>query len=264
MNRLWEKYDGFIFDMDGTIYIEEEIIEGAVETLNFLIKQNKHLLFVTNKTTQYRKDYANFLISNGVEISSNSILTATDNIVNYLTAERMGKKFFAIAETKFIEKLLAESYGQNSELEFSDNPEEIELIIITLDRNYTEKKFEIAAKALLNGAEFFAANIDSTCPIIEGEINDAGLIISDLEKRTGKRLKKHFGKPSRTMIEVIKKKMQYKKSCYLLLGDRLETDILMGNKMGVDTALVRSGIVNDFNRAVAQPTYNIESIKDIL
>ncbi len=258
MNRLWEKYDGFIFDMDGTIYLEEEMIDGAVETLNFLINKNKHLLFITNKTTQHRKEYANFLISNGIEISANMILTAEDNIVNFLKTERRKKKFFAIAETKFIEKL------QNSELEFSDNPKEIELIIITLDRNYSEMKFEIAAEALLYGAEFLAANIDSTCPIIKGEITDAGLIISDLEKRTGKRLQKHFGKPSQTMIEVIENKMEYKKQSYLLLGDRLETDILIGKKMGIDTALVNSGVVNDFSHSIAQPTYNLESIKDIL
>jgi len=258
LNHLAENYKGFIFDLDGTIYLEDKMIDGAVETLNYLIEKGKHLLFVTNKTTHTKDEYAEFLNGNGVAISSKQILTATDNIVNYLKAERSKKKFFAIAETKFIKEL------QNSELEYSENVKEIEIIIITLDRNYSEEKIKIAKKALLNEAEFFAANIDTTCPIIEGEIKDAGLIISDLERITGKKLKKHFGKPSQIMIGVIENKLQHEKSNYLLLGDRLETDILMGNKMGIDTALVSSGIVNDFTVSVTQPTFILKSIKDIL
>lgn len=258
MNHLSEKYKGFIFDLDGTIYLENRMINGAVDTINYLIEKEKHLLFVTNKTIQTKDEYANFFIRNGVSISSEQIITATDNIVNYLNAERSKRKFFAIAETKFIEEL------QNSDLEFSKKIEEIELIIVTLDRNYSEEKFEIAKNALINGAEFFAANIDSTCPIIEGEINDAGIIISDLEEKTGKKLKQHFGKPSEIMIKRIENKLQYAKSNYLIIGDRLETDILMGNNMEIDTALVGSGIVNDFNLAVAKPTFILESIKDIL
>jgi len=95
------------------------------------------------------------------------LLTATDNILNFLKTERRKKKIYAIAETKFIEEL------QNSEFEFPENIEEIELIIVTLDGDFTNEKFEIAKKALQNGAEFFAANVDYTCPIIEGEIKDA-------------------------------------------------------------------------------------------
>ncbi len=258
MNHLAENYKGFIFDLDGTLYIENKMINGAAETINSLIENGKHLLFVTNKTTHTKEEYSEFLNKNGAPISSEQILTATDNIVNYLKTEKNQKKFFAIAESKFIEEL------QNSELELSENIEEIDLIIITLDRNYTNEKFEIAKRALINGAEFFAANVDYTCPIIEGEIKDAGLIISDLEKSTGRRLQKHFGKPSQFMIEVIENKLQYEKSNYLLLGDRLETDILMGNKMGIDTSLVKSGIVNDFGTAVAQPKFILESIRDVL
>jgi len=66
------------------------------------------------------------------------------------------------------------------------------------------------------------------------------------------------------MIEIIKKKLQYEKSNYLLIGDRLETDILMGNKMGIDTSLVSSGIVNDLTTVVAQPNFILDSIRDVL
>ncbi len=244
--------------MDGTIYLEDKMIDGAVETLNFLIEKEKHLLFVTNKTTQTKDEYSNFLKKNGVNISSKNILTAANNCVSFLKQERSKKNFYAIAEDVFIDSI------KGAGLMYSENPEKIEIIIISLDRNYSKSKFKIAKKALLNGAEFLAANIDNTCPVIEGEIVDAGIIISDLEKETNKKLLQHFGKPSEYMISTIKNNLQYKKEDYLLVGDRLETDILMGTEMGIDTMLVNSGVFNSVKNGNNSPTYKITSIKELL
>ncbi len=244
--------------MDGTIYLEEKMINGAIETLNYLIGEGKHLLFVTNKTTQTKDDYANFLIENGVPISSNQIITAADNCINYLSENKKGKNFYAIAENSFINSIV------NAGLSYSEDPTAIEILIITLDRNFSQSKFEIAKNALLNGAEFFAANIDNTCPVVKGEIVDAGIIISDLEKNTNQKLKKHFGKPSEYMISTIEKNLEFGRDNYLLIGDRLETDILMGNKMGIDTALVNSGVKNKVRIYNSKAKFNFASIKEIL
>jgi len=244
--------------MDGTIYLEDKIIDGAVNTLNSLIKKGAHLLFVTNKTTHTKDEYAEFLNKHGVVITSNSILTAASNCVSYLKRERSGKKFYAIAEKSFIDSVV------DVGLTFSENIDEIEVVIISLDRNYSQSKFEIAKNALLNGAEFLAANIDNTCPVIKGEIVDAGIIISDLERETGKKLLQHFGKPSEFMISIIKKNLKYNIKDYLLIGDRLETDILMGNIMGIDTVLVNSGVVNKTIHSTYSATFNVSSIEEIL
>jgi arabinose operon protein AraL len=244
--------------MDGTIYLEEKMIDGTVETLNFLIKEEKHLLFVTNKTTQTKDEYAKFLNDNGIPISSNQILTAADNCIKFLKNERKGKKFYAIAEGIFINEIV------ESGLIFTENPKEVEIIIISLDRNYSKIKFEIAKNALLSGAEFLAANIDNTCPVINGEIVDAGIVISDLENSTNRKLEHHFGKPSDFMISAIEAKLKFAKEKYLLIGDRLETDILMGNKLGIDTVLVNSGVFNNLKNPINLATYNIKSIVNIL
>ena len=244
--------------MDGTIYLEDKMIDGAVKTLNSLIEKEKHLLFVTNKTTQTKNEYAQFLNNNGVAISSNNILTAASNCVSYLKKERSKKKFYAIAEKTFIDSII------DAGLTFSENQDEIDVVIISLDRKYSGSKFEIAKKALLNGAEFLAANIDNTCPVIKGEIVDAGIIISDLERKTGKKLLQHFGKPSKFMISAIKDTLKFNREAYLLIGDRLETDILMGNKMGIDTVLVNSGVVNKIINSTYSATFNVASIEEIL
>jgi HAD superfamily hydrolase (TIGR01450 family) len=134
-----------------------------------------------------------------------------------------------------------------------------------LDRTINYEKLETAARALENGAKFFAANIDDTCPVDNGEVIDAGSTISALEKRTHKKLELHFGKPSEFMFEEVKSRLKAELSKVLLIGDRLQTDIAMGNKFGVDTALVSTGVKffpNGTDNIV--PTYKLNSVFDLL
>ena len=150
-------------------------------------------------------------------------------------------------------------------LSFSSDPLEIDILIVTLDRTLNYEKLEIAARALENGAKFFAANIDDTCPVDEGEVLDAGSTISALEKRTHKKLELHFGKPSKFMFEEIKKRIKVDLKKILLIGDRLETDIALGNSFGIDSALVSTGVKYYPNGTDhIKPTYYLKSVFDLL
>ncbi|HEY6625653.1 MAG TPA: HAD hydrolase-like protein, partial [Ignavibacteriaceae bacterium] len=154
---------------------------------------------------------------------------------------------------------------EKSGLKYSTEPAEINIILITLDRTLNYSKLEIAARALEKGARFFAANIDDTCPVDNGEVIDAGSTISALEKRTHRKLELHFGKPSEFMFNEIKNRLQFIPSKTLLIGDRLETDIRMGNRFGIDTALVHTGVKyfpNGTENIV--PTYQLNSVFDLL
>ncbi len=138
-------------------------------------------------------------------------------------------------------------------------------MIVTLDRTLNYSKLEIAAKALDNGAHFFAANIDNTCPVEGGEILDAGSTISALEKRTNKKLEKHFGKPSKYILKEALKRLSVSKKRCLIVGDRVETDIAMGNIFNIDSALVSTGINNQASTLYNyDPTYKIESVVELL
>jgi len=256
---LSEKYDYFIFDLDGTIYRGEHLIPRADEVINHLKFVGKKVVFVSNKTTGTAKDYYNLLKNWGLNVEEDEIINSTVVVANYLKKNFNGNKFFAIGEDSFINEI------EKSGLKYSTEPEEIKIILITLDRTLNYRKLEIAARSLEKGARFFAANIDDTCPVEEGEVIDAGSTISALEKRTHRKLELHFGKPSEFMFNEIKNRLQFKSGRTLLIGDRLETDITMGNKFGIDTALVTTGVKyfpNGTGNIV--PTYQLNSVFDLL
>lgn len=253
------KYNSFIFDLDGTIYRGDNIIPNADKTINQLKELGKKILFISNKTTGTIKDYYLFLKNFGLNIEENEIINSTIVLKNYLIKNHPQKNFYAIGEQVFIDELI------NAGLKYSVIPEEIEIIIVTLDRTLNYEKLEVAAKALENGARFFAANIDDTCPVDGGEVLDAGSTISALEKRTHKKLEMHFGKPSDFMMKEISYRFNGDLSKSILIGDRLETDIAMGNKFGIDTALVSTGVKHYTNgNSEIKPTYYLNSVADIL
>jgi HAD superfamily hydrolase (TIGR01450 family) len=256
---LSEKYDYFIFDLDGTIYRGEHLIPHTDKVINQLKANGKRVVFVSNKTTGTAKDYYHLLKNWGFNVEENEVINSTIVVTNYLKQNFNNDKFFAIWENSFLSEI------EKSGLKYSTEPEEINIVLITLDRTLNYSKLEIAARALENGARFFAANIDDTCPVDDGEVIDAGSTISALEKRTHRKLELHFGKPSEFMFNEIKTRLQFIPEKTLLIGDRLETDITMGNKFGIDTALVSTGVKYFPNGAQnIIPTYQLNSVFDLL
>lgn len=256
---LAKKYQGYIFDLDGTVYRGDHIIPGAAAVVNQLQEMGKSIVFVTNKTTGSQDEYYTFLKNSGVDLNPTQIMNATMVTGQFLMRNYKAQTFYAIGEQTFIDEI--EKLG----LKYSENPAEVGIVLVTLDRYCTFQKLETAAKCLEKGAKFFAANIDTTCPVEEGEIWDAGSTIAALEKRTHRKLELHFGKPSAFMIAAFLEYLQLPAEKLLIIGDRLETDILMGNHAGIDTALVLTGVKNFLNGdAVATPTYTLESLKDLL
>jgi HAD superfamily hydrolase (TIGR01450 family) len=254
-----KNYNSFIFDLDGTIYRGSSIIPQADKTINTLKKSGKKIVFISNKTTGSIKEYFDFLTSQGLDIELRQIINSTIVLSKYLNKNHPNEKFFAIGEKTFVDEIVS------SGLIYSEDPETIDLLLVTLDRTLNYEKLEIAARALEKGARFFAANIDDTCPVDNGEVLDAGATISALEKRTHRKLEKNFGKPSKYMIDEIKERLGNDFSKALLIGDRLETDIAMGNAFGLDTALVLTGVKNFPNgNEHIKPTYLIDSVFDLV
>jgi HAD superfamily hydrolase (TIGR01450 family) len=122
MNNMLEKYDSFIFDLDGTIYRGDHLIPKADVTVNFLKSVGKKLVFVSNKTTGTVNDYHKMLMNWGLKINEDELINSTIIIKNYLVSHFPGSKFFAIAEESFINEI------SNAGLQYSTQPDEVEVL----------------------------------------------------------------------------------------------------------------------------------------
>jgi len=148
----------------------------------------------------------------------------------------------------------------------SEEPGEIQFVIASFDRTFNYHKLNIALQAMKRGAHFVATNPDRTCPVEGGEIPDCAAMIGAVEGATGKKVETIVGKPSEIMIQTVLDAMGlYPKDC-LLVGDRLETDIAMGKKVGMATALVLTGVTNQetLRQSNIQPDYVWESVAEII
>lgn len=258
MHEILSRFNGFVFDLDGTIYRETKLIKGAKEVFLILKSLNKKFVFVSNRTTSTTTQYKEKLNSFGIDCDENQIVTSAEVTRNYLLENHKDENVFVIGEENFI------NYLKNSGVKIANH--KIDIVLVTLDRTLSFEKIYTAQKALQHGAKFFSANADLTCPIENDEILDAGYTITALQNLTGRKLELNFGKPSHFIIEEILKRISLPTNECILIGDRLETDILMANQNGISSALVLSGVTKkeqlDFNQI--KPDFVLNSIADLI
>ncbi len=237
MNEILNKFEGFIFDLDGTIYRGSKLIDGAKEVFQVLKDLNKKFVFVSNRTTSTPEKYQEVLNAFGITCKEEQIITSAEVTKNYLIQNHPEEKVFVIGEKIFID------YLKVNGIEIANH--QIDIVLVSLDRTLNFQKILKAQKALQNGSRFFAANIDNTCPVEDTEILDAGFTIAALENLTNRRLEKNFGKPSKLIVNEILKRIDLPADKCILIGDRLETDILMAKQNGITSVLVLSGVTNE-------------------
>ncbi|WP_369404781.1 HAD-IIA family hydrolase [Piscibacillus salipiscarius] len=225
---------GYIFDLDGTVYLDDEPIDGAAKTINELKAQGHKVVFLTNKSIARRSDYVEKLNKMGIECTIEDVINS-----NFITAKFLqGKpgKALVIGEKPLFEELTEEG------IQITNNPREAYYVVIGWDHEFNYEKLSQAYEAYQNGAKIIATNPDRTCPTKEGEIPDCEAMIGAIEGATGKTIDYIAGKPSRLMMQYVTEEVLKlpPNQCYMI-GDRLETDILMGNENGVNSVLVLTG-----------------------
>ena len=249
---------GVIFDLDGTVYLSDHLIPGARQVIEQLRGQGHGMVFVSNKPLQSRTDYAAKLTRLGVPTHPDDVINSSLVLTRYLGREMPGATVFVIGEPPLLEELAAG-------FRLSEDPDEIEVVIASFDRTFDYRKLNIGFQALRRGARFFATNADATCPVAGGEIPDAAAVIGALEGCSKRKVELVVGKPSPLIVEVALEQLGLPAGECLMVGDRVETDILMGHRAGMTTALVLTGVTRqaDLAHAPAQPDYVLESIAEV-
>ena len=251
---------GYLFDLDGTIYLGEKLIPGAGETIERLKSLSKKIVYLSNKPLQTRGDYATKLTRLGIPTQPEEVINSSLVMARWLSREAPGSTIYVIGETPLIEEMVRAGFR------ISEKAGEIQYVIASFDRTFDYRKLNIALQAIKKGARFVATNPDQTCPVEGGEIPDCAAMIGAVEGTTGKKVEAVVGKPSDIMIRVAVEYMGLRPQDCILVGDRLETDMVMGKKAGMAAAVVLTGVTTreSLKKSDIQPDFIWESVAEII
>ncbi len=262
--------NGFIFDLDGTVYLGDAALPGAVESIAELRRQGKRLLFVSNKPLEPRELYARKLTKLGIPANADDVITSGFVLGYHLAHTEPHLRLYVIGEPNLRDEL--RGHGLHILGEFADqdpkqviHPKDVDAVVVAFDRTLDYRKLNTAYQALCKGARFFATNADKACPMPGGAIPDAGGTIAALEHMTGRKLELLAGKPSTLIIQVALQKLNLPADQVMMVGDRLETDILMGQQAGMVTAVTLTGASKreDVEKMSSPPDYVVENIGEL-
>ncbi len=252
-------FKGFIFDLDGTVYLGERLLPGAERVIRLLREGGKKVVFLSNKPLYTREDYAAKLTRLGIPTEPAEVVNSTFVLIRYLGKVAPGAKVFVMGELPFVAEMARAGFR------LTEHPEEIEYVVAAFDRTFDYRKYNIAFQAIRKGAHFIATNPDRTCPVEGGELPDCAGVIAALEAVTLKKVEVIVGKPSPITVQVALEVMGLAAAECLLIGDRLETDIRMGLESGMKTALVMTGVTDAkmLEASPVRPDYTFASIADV-
>ena len=252
-------FHGYIFDLDGTVYLGDNAIPGAPETIASLRECGCGVVFLSNKPLQPREVYAEKLTHLGIPASVDDVINSTVVLTEYLVREMPGATIFVIGEQPLVDEMVAAG------LTISEDPADIDVVIASFDRTFDYRKLNIGYQALRLGARFFATNADRTCPVEGGDIPDAAAVIGALEGCSGRKVELVAGKPSTMIVNMVLERLGLEAGDCLMVGDRLETDILMGNQAGMSTALVLTGVTKQdaLTHSSLLPDFVLNSISEV-
>lgn len=254
------RYAGYIFDLDGTIYLGDQLLPAAAMVLAQLRAEGRRIAFLSNNPTYTRAQYVAKLRRLGLQAELEEVVNSSHVMVEWLCSNAPGVPLFVCGEAPLIGELRAAGFP------ISERPGEIVFVIASFDRSFTYRKLQIAFDAIRAGARLIATNPDRFCPVPGGGEPDAAAIIAAIEACTNVRCEINVGKPSPIMAQSISTMLQLPPAACLMVGDRLMTDIAMGATAGMDTLLVLTGDSSRADLATAphQPTYVAASLAELV
>ncbi len=239
-DRAIEIYDGYFFDLDGTIYLGDRLLPGVLELFRWLDDSGRPYAFVTNNPTKSPTDYEARLGAHGINAAGRIVTSATATIA-WLTRNMPDAVVYAVSEQPLRDAFEAAGF------EISDDPARIDVVVASFDRTFEYSKLDIAFQALAEEkrAILVATNPDRYCPM-EGRLGvpDAAAIIGAIESSTEVKCSHIFGKPSPLLAQITADLLQVDLLRSVMVGDRLYTDIAMAIAAGMSSALVLTGDSN--------------------
>lgn len=230
--------EAFIFDMDGVLYRGKQALPGVNEIIAALEVRDIPYLLATNNSTATPADYVRRMAGYGVTVTESHLQTSATATRDFLKRELPdGAIVLPIGAPA-----LAEQLQMGTTFQITDDPDaDVAAVVVGLDQAFTYERMTRAMKAIRKGARFIATNADATLPVEDGVLPGAGTMIAAIATASGKQ-PTVIGKPETLMMTSAVAQLGVSASKTVMIGDRLDTDILAAARAGLTTALVLTGV----------------------
>ena len=231
----------YVFDLDGVIYRGIELQPHAAEVIEALRSSGHNIRFYTNNATKTRDSYTTRLASMGISANSDEVMTSSYATALYLMdIDAVGKTVLQVGENGM--KVELEAVGMKVLRNDEESDARIDFVVVGLDREFNYKKLARAQRAIHEGARFIATNEDATFPVEGGALLPGGGFMVSAVRTATSVDPLVIGKPETYAFDKILEMTNTPPDHSIMVGDRLDTDILVGNRAGAQTVLVLTGI----------------------
>ena len=248
---------GFICDMDGVIYHGNRLLPGAKDFIKWLIDEKKDYLFLTNNSSYTPKELKQRLLRLGLEVGEEHFYTSALATAAFLKEQAPGCSVYAIGEAGLIKALYDAGISMNDV-----NPD---YVVVGEGKAYSLDSLTKATNLVLGGAKLIGANSDLTGPVDCGIAPACGALVSPIELATGARA--YFcGKPNPLMMRTGLRLLNCHSADAVMVGDRMDTDVISGLESGMSTVLVLSGVTSreELKSYAYRPTIVLDGVGDIV
>lgn len=229
---MFENIETVIFDLDGTIYYGNEIINGVEEVLEYLNKNNKNIFYLTNNSTKTRKQIQQRLINMGLDCKLEQVYTSGYLSGIYIKNKNLNNVFVLGSED--LKKELREM-----NIELTENEDLAECILIGYDVNFNYENMTKALNIALKGKKIFACNKEKHYPGKNARrLPGCGAMVGAIEMCSGRKVDYVIGKPNSMMLEILAEENNLDKNSMVMVGDTYESDIAMANEYGCKSILI--------------------------
>ena len=255
----------FLLDMDGTLYLGDDVFDGAVDFIHSISETGRNYIYLTNNSSRAGVDYITRLHKLGFPCEAENVFTSGMATGEFLNQNYPGAKVYLAGTKAFYREL--QSYGidlVNDENGHTD-VDTVDVVVQGFDTELVYEKLDLACHFLRRGAKFIAANPDWVCPMPADEVlPDCGSICALLTAASGVK-PEYIGKPNRNMIDVVSKMTGVPNENICAVGDRLYTDIAVAKNAGSVSVCVLSGESSeqDIAESEVQPDYVLKDVAEI-
>ena len=246
----------FLLDMDGTLYLDEQLFDKVPEFLDLIRRQGGQYLFLTNNSSRGVDGYMAKMRRLGIETAPEDYMTSADAAEHTLLTEFPGQKCYVSGTASLKAQL------RQAGIDVTDTlSDDITVLLSGFDTELTFQKLEDSCILLNRGVTWLATNPDWVCPTWYGSVPDCGSVCQMLERATGK-TPRFLGKPQPEMVHLALARTGFGPQQAVVIGDRLYTDVACGVNAGIDSIFVLSGegVMGDIVKYRINPTWIYQDI----